>query len=246
MPAGNINPAMDGSSTAGTHAHYSREGHVHPTDTSRLALDSATFTGTLTAVMLAATSVTIGGKFKSVAKQHRLGTHGGTGAGGAVTPADAHILMYDFGGGNWCGWGADGSGNVWLRTGTSGSPAPTMYVGADQVTVFRDPPTMPTPTAGDSSTRVATTAFVMARTGGGSYYPLDWQHHVTGNVTFANCDLWVHNNGNYGVLYLGNTGSRYLQWDGSNYNLNGASAYASNGRLYGTNDFGGSSNDAVE
>jgi hypothetical protein len=80
----------------------------------------------------------------------------------------------------------------------------------------------------------------MGRTGGGSYYPLAGGT-ATGNVTFANCDLWVHNNGNYGVLYLGNTGSYYLQWDGSNYNLNGASAYASNGRLWGTNDFGGSS-----
>jgi hypothetical protein len=240
VPAGNINPTMDGSPTAGTHAHYSRGDHVHPTDISRGPVNNFTFTGTLTAAMLSCTTVNINGLFKSTAKQHRIGTLGGTAMNGAVTPADANILFYDNGSGNWCGWGVDSNGNVWLRTGYSGTPAPVMYVRNDQVVLFRDSPTIPTPGA-SNDTRVANTAYVMARTGGGSFYRLDGGNTITGNVT-QNGDLWVHNNGNYGVLYLGNTGSKYLQWDGSNYNLNGGSANASNGRLWGTNDFGGGGN----
>ena len=40
------NPAMDGTASAGSSANYSRGDHVHPTDTSRAALASPTFTGT--------------------------------------------------------------------------------------------------------------------------------------------------------------------------------------------------------
>lgn len=39
-------PAMDGTASAGSSANYSRGDHVHPTDTSRAALASPTFTGT--------------------------------------------------------------------------------------------------------------------------------------------------------------------------------------------------------
>ena len=40
------NPAMDGTASAGSSANYARGDHVHPTDTSRAALASPTFTGT--------------------------------------------------------------------------------------------------------------------------------------------------------------------------------------------------------
>ena len=39
-------PAMDGTATAGQNDTYARGDHVHPTDTSRAALNSPTFTGT--------------------------------------------------------------------------------------------------------------------------------------------------------------------------------------------------------
>jgi hypothetical protein len=35
--AGNANPQMDGTAAAGTSTNYSREDHIHPSDTSRLA-----------------------------------------------------------------------------------------------------------------------------------------------------------------------------------------------------------------
>lgn len=41
-------PLMDGSATVGTSLRYSREDHVHPTDTSRAAAASPTFTGVMT------------------------------------------------------------------------------------------------------------------------------------------------------------------------------------------------------
>lgn len=42
------NPLMDGTATPGTSDKYAREGHVHPTDTTRAPLASPAFTGTPT------------------------------------------------------------------------------------------------------------------------------------------------------------------------------------------------------
>ena len=234
VAASNTNPVMDGTASAGSASAYARGDHVHPTDSTRGPINNMTFTGTLTAAVLQTTNITISGKFSSTAKGHRLGYAGGTAASGAVQPADANLLMYQVDATNWCGWGSDPSGHVWLRTGYSGSPAPVLYVQNDQVVVFRDSPTIPTPGA-SNDTRVANTAYVKGRVPSGMF-PLDCSQTITGGVV-VNADLWVHNNGNYGVLYLGNTGSRYLIWDGSNYSLAGAHAYASNGRLYGTGDW---------
>jgi hypothetical protein len=232
------NPSMDGVATAGLGSSYARGDHRHPVDTSRAPIANASFTGTLTADLLTnAGDITINGKIVSTSKVNQIGMHGGTGAASAMPWTDAILLFYMYSDQNWCGWGVDNSGNVWLRSGTSGYPAPSFYANAsDQVVNFLRTPTIPTPGAGDNSTNLANTAFVKARAP--AAYPLAGGT-VNGNVTLAGPDLWVHNNGNYGVLYLGNTGSRYLQWDGSNYNLNGAHCYAGQGRLVGTGDWGG-------
>lgn len=47
--ASDATPLMDGTATAGTSAKYAREGHVHPTDTTRAPLASPALTGTPTA-----------------------------------------------------------------------------------------------------------------------------------------------------------------------------------------------------
>lgn len=47
--ASSATPLMDGTATAGTSANYAREGHRHPTDTTRAPLASPAFTGTPTA-----------------------------------------------------------------------------------------------------------------------------------------------------------------------------------------------------
>lgn len=44
--ASSTNPVVDGTATVGTSLRYARADHVHPTDTSRAALASPTFTGT--------------------------------------------------------------------------------------------------------------------------------------------------------------------------------------------------------
>jgi len=44
--AGSATPLVDGTAAVGTSLRYSRQDHVHPTDTSRAALASPTFTGT--------------------------------------------------------------------------------------------------------------------------------------------------------------------------------------------------------
>lgn len=46
--AGAANPVMNGAVAVGTSLRYSRQDHVHPTDTTRAPLASPTFTGTVT------------------------------------------------------------------------------------------------------------------------------------------------------------------------------------------------------
>jgi hypothetical protein len=239
--ASDYNPVMDGAANAGASTLFSRGDHVHPSDISRAPSNNATFTGTLTAAMISVSgNVTVNGKLASTAKGHKFGTAGGTGAGGAVTKADANILLYEHTSygtpDSWLGIGTDTNGHFWVRTGYSGTPAPVFYIQNDQTMVFRNSPVLPTPAAGDNSARIATTAYVKGRSGSGSYVPLAGGT-VNGYLTIVG-DMWVHNNGNYGVIYLSNT-DRYLQWDGSNYNFSSASVSAGQGRIWGTGDWGG-------
>src|SRR5215472_14182909 len=46
-PASIINPHMDGAAAPGTSTNYTREDHVHPTDTTKLNLSGGTMTGAL-------------------------------------------------------------------------------------------------------------------------------------------------------------------------------------------------------
>jgi hypothetical protein len=235
-PPSNNPMSMDGVASAGASVYYARGDHRHPTDVSRAPINNANFTGTLTAALLNVTTVNATGKLTSTSKGHMFGWARGTAASGAVTKADANIKLYDHGSDSWCGVGTDSSGNIWVRTGYAGNPAPIFYVTNDQTVVFRDSLYGPTPGAGDNSTRLATTAFVKARAPAAGV-PLAGGT-VSGNLTHHNVDLWVHQNNNYGVIYLGNTGARYLQWTGAEYNFNGASVFAGNGRLWGTADWG--------
>ena len=59
--ASDATPAMDGTGAAGTSERYARQGHVHPTDTSRAPTASPTFTGPITAggVLLCGTTLVL-------------------------------------------------------------------------------------------------------------------------------------------------------------------------------------------
>jgi len=65
-----------------------------------------------------------------------FGQADGTGAGGAVARADANVMLYNNSASNWAGIGTDGSGVMWFRTGTSGSPVPAMYINIDRNVVM--------------------------------------------------------------------------------------------------------------
>lgn len=147
--AGTATPLVDGTAAVGVSTKWAHEDHRHPTDTSRAPTASPTFTGSITAG----------------SKGHIFGTGSGTAATGSVTPADANIQLYNAGATNWAGIGTDGSGHMWFKTGISGTPAPAMYISNAQVVNFANSPLAPTPSLGDNSTKVATTAFVMANGG---------------------------------------------------------------------------------
>jgi hypothetical protein len=56
--AGSASPLIDGTATVGTSLRYSRQDHIHPTDTSRAPLNSPGLTGTPTAPTASATTNT--------------------------------------------------------------------------------------------------------------------------------------------------------------------------------------------
>jgi len=66
------------------------------------------------------------GAIYTTAKASTFGTAAGPLT--AIANTDANIRLYDFGGGNWAGLGTDGSGNMWFRTGTGGSPDARMMI----------------------------------------------------------------------------------------------------------------------
>lgn len=129
----------DGAGAVGTGTKWAREDHKHPTDTSRAPVDSPNFTGTPTAP-----TPTAGDNSTKVATTAFVMAN----AGGV--PATAAPL-------------ADGTATVGVSTKyaredhvhpTDSSRAPVNSPG------FTGSPTAPTPTAGDNSTKLATTSFV--------------------------------------------------------------------------------------
>lgn len=86
-----------------------------------------------------ATGDTMSGVLRVVPDGNQFGGATGTSAGGGVQPQDANIKLYDHGNGNWAGIGSDPGGNMWFRTGLTGTPAPAMYIGADNQMYIREP-----------------------------------------------------------------------------------------------------------
>lgn len=139
------NPAMNGAASPGVSTAYSRGDHVHPTDTSRAPLASPVFTGTPTVPTAApGTNTTQAASTAFVAAAV-------TSAGGLL-PSNNTPLMN--------GAASPGVGTAASRddhvhpTDTSRAPLASP--------IFTGNPQAPTPTAGDSDTSIATTAFVSA------------------------------------------------------------------------------------
>ena len=232
-PPSNTNPLVNGVVLPGLEYKYARGDHVHPTDTSRAKPNNETLTGTTN---LAAANITgniaITGTFTSTAKGHQFGSPSGNTS--PPLKSEANIILYDAGGDNWCGIGSDGGGNVWFRTGLSGTPGPAIFTDQARNTTFLKNPIATTPPVGTNNTQFATTNFVLSNPASGPFLPL-----AGGTVTglmYINGDLRVYNSAEVGTVRMNNTGDRYLHYNG-NYHTGGGHAYSAAGRLYGNGDF---------
>lgn len=132
-------PLADGTAAVGVSTKYAREDHVHPTDTTRAPLNAPVFTGTVSFTGPAAFN-----------NGQALNWKDSVGASGQVLLkyTDDHVYLDN---------GTPGK-NIYFRTGGFTVQA----VMAPSGWSFIQSPTAPTPTAGDNSTKLATTAFVLA------------------------------------------------------------------------------------
>lgn len=113
--------------------------------------DAGAFLGPSLIIQRETGGVSLEGKIYAPAKGHMIGTLGGPAANAGVSPTDANIIFYDAGAGNWNGIGADPSGNMWFRTGLSGSPVPAFYINNTQTVVFNKPINVPAPIGPDDA-----------------------------------------------------------------------------------------------
>ena len=168
--ASNATPLVNGTGSSGSSTNFSRNDHVHPTDTSRAATASPTFTGTpLSTTAAADTNTTQIATTAFVVGQAGSATPlvGGTAAVGTslryarqdhVHPTDttrAPLASPTFTGTVTIPAGASITG--YLTTATASSTYAPLASPA-----LTGTPTAPTATAGTNTTQIATTAFVAA------------------------------------------------------------------------------------
>ena len=172
--AGSATPLVDGTAAVGTSLRYARQDHVHPTDTSRAALASPTFTGTPAAPTAAAdtnttqlaTTAFVVGQASSTAPV----MDGTAAVGTSLKYARAdHVHASDTSKANLASptfTGVPAAPTAAVDTNTT-QLATTAYVVGQGYAKLASPalsgtPTAPTATAGTNTTQVATTAFVTA------------------------------------------------------------------------------------
>jgi hypothetical protein len=135
--AGSATPVVDGTGSAGASTRYSRQDHVHPTDSSRAPLNSPAFTGNPEAP-----TPSLGDNSTSLATTAYVDDTFASGVvswnsrSGAVVPASGDYAVADV-------------------TGAAPLASPN----------FTGTPQAPTPTGGDNSGKIATTAYVQAELG---------------------------------------------------------------------------------
>lgn len=172
--AGSATPLVDGTAAVGTSLRYARQDHVHPTDTSRAALASPTFTGTPAAptaaadtntTQLATTAFVVGQASSTAPVMDGTAT---VGTSLKYARAD-HVHASDTSKANLASptfTGTPAAPTAAVDTNTT-QVATTAFVVGQGYAKLASPalsgtPTAPTATAGTNTTQVATTAFVQA------------------------------------------------------------------------------------
>jgi len=161
-PAGNSNPLMDATAAPGTATAYARADHVHPSDTSRAPLASPALTGTPTAP-------TVGSATDNTTK--------------IATTAFVQAAIAAAGGGGGGAWGSI-TGTLSSQTDLNTALGLKAALASPALTGTPTAPTVGSAT--DSTTKIATTAFVQAAIaaagggGGGSQWT-----NVTGGINYS-------------------------------------------------------------
>jgi len=145
---------------------------------------------------------------------HMIGTIGGLNADfNPMTTANASIVTYG-GGANWAGYGADGNGALWFRTGTSGTPLSTLILHNDQ--------TVRIPSAAASTSPTTGALTVAGGVGIGGNINVN-AIAATGGVTAQGITSTAHLMAQNGYVYLNAAATKYFGYDGSNFNFTGGS-----------------------
>lgn len=143
--AGAATPVVNGTGAAGTSPRYSRQDHVHPTDTTRAALASPTFTGTP-----AAPTATAGTNTTQLATTAFVTT---------AVSTKANIASPTFTGTPAAPTATAGTSTTQLATTAFVTTADNLKANLASP-AFTGTPTAPTAAGGTNTTQLATTAFV--------------------------------------------------------------------------------------
>lgn len=261
-PASDAAPLVDGDVSSGAMSPYSRGDHVHPTDTTRVQVNSPAYDMLLLDVPFNVTgradintlragrsatidnlNVTTAALTSVRASTIRLtgtATFNGTAAFSSLTST------YNYANAEIGARTKAGSPSIDFRS--SGNPssfdARIVVTGGDTgvghgtMQMVCTDLLVPTAANGDNSDKIASTAFVKANSAPAiPYLPLSGGT-ISGNMVIAGADMRTYRSDGTGVIYLSTTGDRYLYWDGTNYSLYGIIANSAAGRLWGTNDHG--------
>jgi hypothetical protein len=171
------------------------------------------------------TGDTMSGPLIVPVKGNQIGTLGGTGATGAVTTADANFLFYG-GAANWAGMGVDGAGNVWLRTGLSGTPVPALAILNDQ-TAYISKPTAVNPANNAQGTYYFGNSGTKSLSYDGTNYTLSGGGFYAIGLIYSGVSITSAASATAGSYYFGQSGTKYLNYDGTNFNLVGGALVVS-------------------
>lgn len=177
--AASATPIMDGTAAVGTSTRFARGDHVHPTDTSRAALTSPTFTG-----VPAAPTASPGTNTTQIAT---------TAYADAIAVLKANLASPTFTGVPAAPTASPGTNTTQLATAAFVAAAAALLAPLASP-ALTGTPTAPTAGGGTNTTQVATTAFVQAAVAGVAGQPIPSSSAFgVGTLAFLFCNTTVAN-----------------------------------------------------